>query len=70
MRFDDDAGLDTSEVRDGLDAAASVGDGRIRERFGGRVTPESWTHGSAAQRRQWFTTGFRGGDMAGCGTFR
>ena len=58
------------DVADALDTAAAVGDDRIQERAQGRVTPESWTHGSASQRQSWFTRGISASGPQGCDTFR
>ncbi len=58
-----------AEIAQGLDAAASVGDDRIRQSAGLRVRPERFTHGSAADRQRWFQTGMSAGDAGACDTF-
>ncbi|HWL42286.1 MAG TPA: neutral zinc metallopeptidase [Ilumatobacter sp.] len=60
---------DPSEIEEALNAAAAVGDDRIQQQTQGRVDPESWTHGSSAQRVQWFRVGFDTGDPQRCTTF-
>ena len=61
--------LDPGDVEAGLGAAAAIGDDRLQQQSRGRVTPESFTHGSSAQRVRWFRAGLDSGDVNQCNTF-
>jgi uncharacterized protein len=63
------SGLTDDDINRGLDAAAAVGDDRIQQQSQGRVTPENFSHGTAAQRVKWFRTGLDSGDLTACDTW-
>jgi uncharacterized protein len=61
--------LEKGDVESALGAAAAVGDDRLQKMSTGHVSPESFTHGTSAQRMQWFNSGLNGGTIANCNTF-
>jgi predicted metalloprotease len=62
--------VDTADVEEGLRAAAAIGDDRIQRQTRGVVVPESFTHGSSAQRMEWFKRGLQAGRVDACNTFQ
>jgi predicted metalloprotease len=58
--------FEPNEIKEALDAASAVGDDRVQSTYEGRVTPETWTHGSSAQRVEAFNKGFVSGSMDTC----
>ena len=61
--------IEAGDVDDALRAASSVGDDTLQKETQGYVVPDSFTHGTSAQRTRWFSTGLRSGQIAACDTF-
>ena len=62
--------LEAGDVEEGLNAASAIGDDRLQMQAKGYVAPDSFTHGSSAQRVRWFKRGLAGGDLRQCDTFK
>jgi predicted metalloprotease len=62
--------LEEGDIEDGLRAAAAIGDDRLQRRTQGYIVPESFTHGSSAQRVEWFKRGLQTGRVDACDTFK
>ncbi len=61
--------LDPGDLEEALQAATAIGDDRLQREAGGQVVPDSFTHGTSAQRVKWFKAGFESGDIGACDTF-
>lgn len=61
--------LEQGDIEEGINAASAIGDDRLQKRSQGYVVPESFTHGTSAQRVEWFKRGIQTGDIGQCDTF-
>ena len=61
--------LDTGDIEEAMNAAASVGDDVLQKKYQGRVIPDAFTHGSAEQRKKWFLKGWTTGNIDQGNTF-
>ncbi|HTM22357.1 MAG TPA: neutral zinc metallopeptidase [Kofleriaceae bacterium] len=62
--------LEAGDIEESMNAAEQIGDDRLQRRGGGRVNPETFTHGTSEQRQRWFKRGLNEGDPRACDTFR
>ena len=61
--------LENGDIEAAMNAAAKIGDDALQQQSQGRVVPDSFTHGSSAQRVRWFNNGLQNGSVKGCDTF-
>ncbi len=61
--------IDQADIQQAMDTASAIGDDRLQQQSRGRVVPDSFTHGSSAQRMHWFTQGWNTGSINQCNTF-
>jgi len=62
--------LEVGDVEEALNAASKIGDDALQRKATGKVRPESFTHGTSAQRQRWFQRGFTAGQRDACNTFQ
>ncbi|MEL6703759.1 MAG: neutral zinc metallopeptidase [Bacteroidota bacterium] len=67
---DQDGYIEPGDIEEGMQAAAAIGDDRLARMSGRPIQPDGFTHGTSAQRMQWFRTGYQTGDTDSCDTFR
>ena len=61
--------LEQGDVEEAMNAAAKIGDDALQRSSGGQVVPETFTHGTSAQRQRWFDMGLKNGSVKRCDTF-
>lgn len=61
--------LETGDIEEALNAAAAVGDDNLQMKYQGRIIPDAFTHGTSAQRKEWFRKGWQTGDFEQGNTF-
>jgi predicted metalloprotease len=62
--------LDAGDIEEAMNAAASVGDDKLQMKYQGRIVPDAFTHGTSAQRKEWFRRGWESGDLKKGDTFK
>jgi len=61
--------ITTQDIQEGLDTASKIGDDTLQQRSGGTINPAEFTHGTSAQRQEWFSNGYKSGSPKSCDTF-